>query len=90
MSCDFKTDSQGLLKTHMVRVHGEEKEKSMNLKNVGKPLMGKIYSKSTLKLMFVRLKRISVVMSVHHLNDSKRGSHVDPHEDISYWCNSQS
>ena len=40
MSCDFKTDSQGLLKTHMVRVHGEEKEKEYECEKCGKTFDG--------------------------------------------------
>ena len=40
MACDYKTDSQGLLKTHMVRVHGEDKEKEYKCEKCGKVFDG--------------------------------------------------
>ena len=40
LDCDFKTDSEGILKTHMVKSHGEEKEKDFTCPKCNKSFDG--------------------------------------------------
>ena len=40
LNCEFKTDSEGILKTHMVKVHGDEKEKDFTCPKCNKSFDG--------------------------------------------------
>ena len=40
LDCDFKTDSEGILKTHMVKSYGEEKEKDFTCPKCNKSFDG--------------------------------------------------